>query len=121
MIRRPPRSTLFPYTTLFRSTAAGATLLVGTEAAGMSRDADGRWRVELRGAGGEETWRAGIVIGAGGGGGTGRRWGGRDTREPACEQEGRAQHDGRGDGIGSAARDLRLCEGERPCGLNLAV
>src|SRR2546422_6356873 len=24
MIRRPPRSTLFPYTTLFRSTAAGA-------------------------------------------------------------------------------------------------
>src|SRR3712207_8710801 len=25
MIRRPPRSTLFPYTTLFRSSAAGAT------------------------------------------------------------------------------------------------
>src|SRR2546426_12191934 len=25
MIRRPPRSTLFPYTTLFRSWAAGAT------------------------------------------------------------------------------------------------
>src|SRR5207253_6611284 len=25
MIRRPPRSTLFPYTTLFRSTAAGAS------------------------------------------------------------------------------------------------
>src|SRR3712207_5920270 len=25
MIRRPPRSTLFPYTTLFRSTCAGAT------------------------------------------------------------------------------------------------
>src|SRR5690606_12248796 len=24
MVRRPPRSTLFPYTTLFRSTAAGA-------------------------------------------------------------------------------------------------
>src|SRR3712207_8006027 len=24
MIRRPPRSTLFPYTTLFRSTAAGS-------------------------------------------------------------------------------------------------
>src|SRR3712207_8762513 len=24
MIRRPPRSTLFPYTTLFRSTASGA-------------------------------------------------------------------------------------------------
>src|SRR5258707_11976811 len=26
MIRRPPRSTLFPYTTLFRSTAASAVL-----------------------------------------------------------------------------------------------
>src|SRR2546427_3862410 len=26
MIRRPPRSTLFPYTTLFRSTRAGAAL-----------------------------------------------------------------------------------------------
>src|SRR5476651_1395865 len=25
MIRRPPRSTLFPYTTLFRSSAGGAT------------------------------------------------------------------------------------------------
>src|SRR2546422_7089870 len=28
MIRRPPRSTLFPYTTLFRSTAAAGTLVV---------------------------------------------------------------------------------------------
>src|SRR2546430_5623604 len=27
MIRRPPRSTLFPYTTLFRSVKAGAELL----------------------------------------------------------------------------------------------
>src|SRR5437870_9163628 len=29
MIRRPPRSTLFPYTTLFRSTLAGPKLDVG--------------------------------------------------------------------------------------------
>src|SRR3712207_7902250 len=29
MIRRPPRSTLFPYTTLFRSFAAGARRLEG--------------------------------------------------------------------------------------------
>src|SRR2546426_7155096 len=28
MIRRPPRSTLFPYTTLFRSVVAGLALLV---------------------------------------------------------------------------------------------
>src|SRR2546425_7902381 len=27
MIRRPPRSTLFPYTTLFRSVAGGSTLI----------------------------------------------------------------------------------------------
>src|SRR2546430_8667299 len=29
MIRRPPRSTLFPYTTLFRSKASGAVSKVG--------------------------------------------------------------------------------------------
>src|SRR3712207_8993432 len=35
MIRRPPRSTLFPYTTLFRSVEhAGAALLVGVAAGG---------------------------------------------------------------------------------------
>src|SRR3712207_7823540 len=31
MIRRPPRSTLFPYTTLFRSTAAKVLLVVRGE------------------------------------------------------------------------------------------
>src|SRR5256885_11622136 len=31
MIRRPPRSTLFPYTTLFRSTSAEQFLSKGTE------------------------------------------------------------------------------------------
>src|SRR2546427_5338842 len=31
MIRRPPRSTLFPYTTLFRSPARQAATLLGTE------------------------------------------------------------------------------------------
>src|SRR3712207_7382622 len=29
MIRRPPRSTLFPYTTLFRSNAKGRALFIG--------------------------------------------------------------------------------------------
>src|SRR3712207_9439215 len=33
MIRRPPRSTLFPYTTLFRSVAAGA--LIGPSVLGL--------------------------------------------------------------------------------------
>src|ERR1041384_8614024 len=37
MIRRPPRSTLFPYTTLFRSGPPG-----------HSRDAPARWRVRWR-------------------------------------------------------------------------
>src|SRR3712207_7064320 len=32
MIRRPPRSTLFPYTTLFRSEARPTTLVVGLQA-----------------------------------------------------------------------------------------
>src|SRR2546430_9485092 len=30
MIRRPPRSTLFPYTTLFRSKVVGASRIVGS-------------------------------------------------------------------------------------------
>src|SRR2546429_7092893 len=32
MIRRPPRSTLFPYTTLFRSLVAKLSLALGSEA-----------------------------------------------------------------------------------------
>src|SRR3712207_7927078 len=39
MIRRPPRSTLFPYTTLFRSLARGADRIDGRrrDAAGLGR------------------------------------------------------------------------------------
>src|SRR2546422_6179202 len=37
MIRRPPRSTLFPYTTLFRSPLAGQALRQGAEAGGLAR------------------------------------------------------------------------------------
>src|SRR2546430_3521698 len=32
MIRRPPRSTLFPYTTLFRSTPGGIVVILGGDA-----------------------------------------------------------------------------------------
>src|SRR2546427_8344177 len=35
MIRRPPRSTLFPYTTLFRSTHRGATILISDRCVGL--------------------------------------------------------------------------------------
>src|SRR2546422_5512830 len=54
MIRRPPRSTLFPYTTLFRST------LVGAAGAAQSGDVGpGRVRSdENRGQGAVWTWRA---------------------------------------------------------------
>src|SRR2546430_7478545 len=37
MIRRPPRSTLFPYTTLFRSAAAPLRAQHGVHAAGRAR------------------------------------------------------------------------------------
>src|SRR3712207_6909116 len=36
MIRRPPRSTLFPYTTLFRSAAGGTAVATGTAAGGTA-------------------------------------------------------------------------------------
>src|SRR3712207_7611927 len=37
MIRRPPRSTLFPYTTLFRSRRLGRARLVGTASGPVGR------------------------------------------------------------------------------------
>src|SRR2546429_5116401 len=37
MIRRPPRSTLFPYTTLFRSEAAGVNVYSFTVARSLSK------------------------------------------------------------------------------------
>src|SRR2546430_10238952 len=42
MIRRPPRSTLFPYTTLFRSVATGNfhTSVFGVRSSSTSRDSD---------------------------------------------------------------------------------
>src|SRR5690348_18025429 len=47
MIRRPPRSTLFPYTTLFRSYAAGA--LLGAMPAGIAATRVGPRRAVLVG------------------------------------------------------------------------
>src|SRR3712207_7118906 len=48
MIRRPPRSTLFPYTTLFRSPVQGRGLLLVGEGGGQGL---GERRVGLPGAG----------------------------------------------------------------------
>src|SRR2546422_5619797 len=52
MIRRPPRSTLFPYTTLFRSQAAAARPHSRRGPGG--RDLDGAKRVRGSGAGGAD-------------------------------------------------------------------
>src|SRR2546429_7405129 len=46
MIRRPPRSTLFPYTTLFRSLFAGTIFLASLSF--MGKAADRRKRVRRR-------------------------------------------------------------------------
>src|SRR5438034_10696064 len=43
MIRRPPRSTLFPYTTLFRSWLTGLIDKVGTASVVGSSLLDARW------------------------------------------------------------------------------
>src|SRR2546427_6673001 len=66
-----------------RAVALGAELRVSTEAAGMTCEPDGRWRVRLRGARGGETCRARAVIGTGGGEATVGRWAGLETRVPA--------------------------------------
>src|SRR5688572_32674941 len=42
MVRRPPRSTLFPYTTLFRSARGGRAKV--TQRAGLSLVVDGQFR-----------------------------------------------------------------------------
>src|SRR4051812_49741052 len=43
MIRRPPRSTLFPYTTLFRSTDVAELLPMSMKVADMVPDNPGTW------------------------------------------------------------------------------
>jgi len=72
--------------------AAGAELLVGTEASGMVREPDGRWAVSVRGPGGPVTYRARVVIGADGVETMVGRWAGLDTRVPARDMESCAQY-----------------------------
>lgn len=75
-----------------QASAAGAELLVGTEACGMVRDPDGRWVVSVRGPGGSTTYRARVVIGADGVETMVGRWAGLDTRVPARDMESCAQY-----------------------------
>src|SRR6266480_7892703 len=53
MIRRPPRSTLFPYTTLFRSGRGGVDPLVVPRGGAAPRSADGSRTTGPRAPGGE--------------------------------------------------------------------
>ncbi len=75
-----------------QAAAAGAELLVGTEAAGMTRTPDGRWQVRLRGPRGDECVGARVVIGADGVEAMVGRWAGLDTRVPARDMESCAQY-----------------------------
>src|SRR2546429_7936818 len=47
MIRRPPRSTLFPYTTLFRSRAAGRVEAVARQRSDGERRVPGRAGIQI--------------------------------------------------------------------------
>jgi digeranylgeranylglycerophospholipid reductase len=69
----------------------GVELRVGVEAAGMTRQ-NGGWAVRLRGATGEETVHARVVIGADGVETMVGRWAGLDTRVPARDMESCAQY-----------------------------
>src|SRR5213080_2436374 len=75
-----------------RAVAEGAELLVSTEAAGMTCEPDGRWRVRLRSAGGETACRARVVIGTDGVEAMVGRWAGLETRVPARDMESCAQY-----------------------------
>jgi digeranylgeranylglycerophospholipid reductase len=70
-----------------QAAAVGVEVCVGTEAAGMACGPGGRRHVRVRGPGGEETWRARVVIGADGVEGMVGRWAGLDTRAPARDME----------------------------------
>jgi len=75
-----------------QAAAAGAAVLVGTEATGMTRAADGRWHVRVKQRGREEIYRARVVIGADGVEAMVGRWAGIDTRVPARDMESCAQY-----------------------------
>src|SRR2546428_5109318 len=70
MIRRPPRSTLFPYTTLFRSLAPLARRAIGSDDAGLVARSLTSDRLELvrDPSGAPTTLVAGLAVGSAAGG-----------------------------------------------------
>jgi len=72
--------------------SAGADVLVGAEATGMSRNGDDRWHVRVKQRGTDDVYRARVVIGADGVETMVGRWAGLDTRVPARDMESCAQY-----------------------------
>jgi len=72
--------------------AAGAEVLVGAEATGMSGNGDGRWHVRVKERGQDAVYRARVVIGADGVETMVGRWAGLDTRVPSRDMESCAQY-----------------------------
>ena len=72
--------------------AAGAHVLVGAEATGMSRNDNERWDVRVKERGQDTVYRARVVIGADGVETMVGRWAGLDTRVPARDMESCAQY-----------------------------
>lgn len=75
-----------------QAAAAGAEVLVGTEATAMARNGDDRWQVRVKQRGTDETYRARVVIGADGVEAMVGRWAGLDTRVPSRDMESCAQY-----------------------------
>src|SRR2546421_10291038 len=111
MIRRPPRSTLFPYTTLFRSEAddrlgeASRPLLMARERPEPPADHEGERPDDAGRRAAEIVEQALQRTRPGHGGTTPRRRGDRDVRkEHEGESERRADHEVPGEGAGGGVR-----------------
>jgi len=75
-----------------QAAAAGAAVLVGAEATGMSRNGNDRWHVRVKERGQDDVYRARVVIGADGVETMVGRWAGLDTRVPSRDMESCAQY-----------------------------
>ena len=75
-----------------QASAAGAAVLVGAEATGMSRNGSDRWHVRVKERGRDDVYRARVVIGADGVETMVGRWAGLDTRVPSRDMESCAQY-----------------------------
>src|SRR3712207_7646516 len=87
MIRRPPRSTLFPYTTLFRSRSPGVRVRGGARLLGRAGGGAGQGR-HLGGAGGGPDGGGAEGVGTDAAG-PARRAGARRTGEDTSELQSR--------------------------------